>query len=275
MKGISYSLFGYNEERKENCFTFETYIRGLMVNVRMNRLLYHDWVNIINIDERTYKPFKKLFDNIGADVYIHDEAPLCKAMLWRLKPVFMKKYTHIICRDTDSPATYREAQCVAQWIQHDKTMHAITDSVSHTIPLMGGMIGFNVKYNWRLGVNNWDELVNQGNYDWNVKGTDQTFLNKFIYPKVANSDDSITQHYMLGMRNTWLSDYHITVPNIDLGLQEGVQESNDVCGHIGAAGYYTGPLNRFLNKYYDQFEDLREAESNYPDVFYWLKEKTF
>lgn len=278
MKAVSYALFGADKDRQENCFTFETYLRGLTVNIRLNKLIYPDWVNVINIDKPTYEAYKNLFDSLPkyCHVYVNEPESLCKAMLWRLKPVFLhKQYSHVICRDTDSPTTYREAQCVAQWIEHGKAMHAITDSISHTIPLMGGMIGFVVQYNWRLGANNWEELVSQGGYDFSVKGSDQTFLNRFIYPKVAGAEDSITQHYMLGMRNTFLSDFHREVPNIDLGLIAGVEESNDICGHIGAAGAYSGPLVRFLSKYYDHFEDIRKAESNYPDIFFNLKEKTY
>ena len=62
-------------------------------------------------------------------------------MLWRLLPIFEYNVERIICRDTDSPLTYREAQMVKEWENSPKVVHAITDSVSHNIPLMGGMIG--------------------------------------------------------------------------------------------------------------------------------------
>jgi hypothetical protein len=48
-----------------------------------------------------------------------------------------------------------------------------------------------------------------------------------------------------------------------------------VCGHIGAAGAYTGEINRFLYKYRDQFKDLLEIEEEYPIVFNWVQDGTF
>lgn len=280
MRCISYSLFGYNKPRQAQSFDFDSYLRGLMVNVRMNRLLYPDWVNVLQTDHSTYAGFKDLFKGIKITVNINEEAPLCKAMLWRLKPVFEidgnnHKYTHVLCRDLDSPSTFREVQAVTQWIQNEKAAHAITDSVSHNLPMMGGMIGFMPRHFWRTGKKNWDELVNVG-LDYSVKGSDQTFLNKFIYPKFAeHGNDSITQHYVLGMANTFLSDFHKEIPNIDTGLQDDLRESNETCGHIGSAGYYTTSMEKFLNKYKDKFNDLREAEKKYPNIFYWTHSEMF
>lgn len=140
MKAISYSLFGYNKARQENCFDFNSYLRGLMISLRMNRLIMPEWVTVLNTDKSTYEAFKDLFDNCGIEVLIHEDAPLCKAMLWRLKPVYeMKdgqwKYSHVLCRDLDSPITWREAKCVQYWLNKGTAIHAITDSVSHNIPM--------------------------------------------------------------------------------------------------------------------------------------------
>ena len=84
MKVISYSLFGYGKERAINCFDFNSYLRGLMVNVRLQRLLFPDWVIFLHVDRLTYLAFKALFD--GLDIYIEicEDAPLTKAMLWRM-----------------------------------------------------------------------------------------------------------------------------------------------------------------------------------------------
>src|SRR5687768_15698714 len=149
MKCISYSLFGYNQQHP-SCFSFDSYLRGFMLNLRMNRLIYPDWNIVLHLDEGTYRGHVGLFDSLTkagiCEVVICEPSPLCKAMLWRMKPVFEMhegqwKYSHVLCRDLDSPSTYREAQAVKYWMNKDKAMHAITDSVSHTIPLMGGMIG--------------------------------------------------------------------------------------------------------------------------------------
>ena len=155
-----------------------------------------------------------------------------------------------------------------------KTAHAITDSISHNIPLMGGMIGFIPAYfRHRTGYSSWDEMINVG-FDWNRKGADQDFLNQYIYPKVAqHGNDSITQHYILGMPNTFLSGYRNTFIDEPLeNINEVYRQTNDTCGHIGAAGYYEAPIIKFL-KVYDQYKDeYKEIESQYKHIFYWANE---
>jgi hypothetical protein len=297
MKCISYSIFGAGKERHENCDTVNSYMRGLAICLRMNRLLYPDWEIVINTDNETYEAFKGYFAAIKNDkvkVQANDSAELCRAMLWRLKPIFEMengawKYTHVICRDTDSPATYREVQAVQYWIDKDKACHAITDSVSHVIPLMGGMVGFRPAYfSSRTGWHDFDELMRRGGgISFSNKGSDQDFLNQVVYPKFAqHGSDSITQHYFNGHANTFLSDFHTcTCPppsghredcpnNYKIDLPDELKESNSICGHIGSAGAYQSAVERFLRKYRDQFDDLHSAEEKYPDVFYWTKDKS-
>lgn len=282
MKAISYSLFGYDRARHESCFDFNSYLRGLLISIRINRLIYPDWTICLNTDQATYNKFKDLFDRLPIKIEVHSNGvPLTLAMLWRLRPAFEKneyndfKYTHVLCRDLDSPSTFREAQAVQYWINRDKSLHAITDSISHNVPLLGGMIGVIPKYfTHRMGVNTWRDLINlKSNYDWNRKGTDQDFLNEIVYPKFAQpGNDSITQHYILGMPNTFLSDYHNKIQDLELDISFEMKQSNDVCGHIGAAGYYETALFKFLKKHWNKFDDLIEAEKLYPNIFYWINE---
>lgn len=282
MKAISYALFGYNKQRQDNCFDFNSYLRGLMISVRMNRLIYPDWVMVLQTDQPTYDAFKDLFDNIGIQVRINEEAPLCLSMLWRMKTIFEKdgnkwRYSHVLMRDLDSPCTYREAQAVKYWINRDKAMHAITDSVSHNLPLLGGMIGVIPEYfTCRVG-NSWNDMLAIGKkIDYSVKGSDQTFLNANIYPLFAKAgEDSITQHYVKGHPNTFLSDYHSEIPKLEIDIPYQYEESNTVCGHIGAAGWYETAMFKFLRKHKAKFEDLLKVEDKYPNIFYWTKDNTF
>jgi len=164
---------------------------------------------------------------------------------------------------------------VQYWINKDKAVHAITDSVSHDVPLLGGMIGVRPDYfNERMGANSWKELINKNpNFDWNKKGSDQTFLTQVVYPKFAqHGNDSITQHYCLGMPHSFLSDCHNKIQDMDLGMKAELKESNTVCGHIGAAGYYETAMFKFLRKHWDRFDDLLTLEKKYPNVFYWANE---
>lgn len=282
MKAISYSIFGYGKERHAQSFDFNSYLRGLMICIRMNRLIYPDWQIILQTDQSTYEGWKDLFNRLPIKLEVHqNDVPLTLAMLWRLRPVFDTredgtwKYSHVLCRDLDSPATYREAQAVKYWMNKDKAMHAITDSVSHDIPLLGGMIGMRPAYfTERMNIKTWKDLINiNPNYDWQTKGADQMFLRDVVYPRFAqHGSDSITQHYVLGMPNTFLSDYHNSIQPMELDIPFEMKESNNICGHIGAAGWYEAALFKFLRKHWGKFSDILEIEKQYSNIFYWVNE---
>ena len=286
-KCIVYSLFGYDRVRQDNCFDFNSYLRGLMINIRMSRLIFPDWEIYLQTDKATNDAWGKLFEKLPITLEVHqNNVPLTLAMLWRMRPIFemkarMWKYSHVLCRDLDSPPTYREAQAVQYWINRD------TDSVSHNLPLLGGMIGVRPDYfNERMGVHTWRDMINiNPSFKWEQKGADQLYLNDVVYPRFANQgSDSITQHYFLGMPNTFLSDFKTCgcpstvgheshcINNIEVDLPHDLKESNSVCGHIGAAGYYETAMFKFLRKHWDKFEDLIKIEKQYPNVFYWANE---
>jgi hypothetical protein len=288
-KAISYALFGYNRERYANSFDFHSYLRGMHINVRFNRILFPNWINVINIDEATYNsPYRKIFDWHQSKGFIKinlcpNNELLCKAMLWRLKTVFDYThpnwtYTHVICRDLDSISTYREAQMVKQWIDEDKAIHCITDSISHTIPMMGGMVGFRPGYvNDIMKLTNrpdqaWDKLMELGKQiDYSRKGTDQDFMNQSIYPRCSHN---ATEHFIKGMRHDLVENNgrHYSIDDsIDIGVDPRFKETNLLAGHVGAAGFYEAPTMKFLyhdDPYRDEYKEL-ETIPEYAQVFYW------
>lgn len=284
MKCISYSLFGYNQNlhKTSTSFEFYTYMRGLHTNIRINRVLYPNWDIVVNIDANTYNsPFREVLDWHQSKGFIKmnlcDPAPLCLAMLWRLKPIFFHneetgvwKYSHVICRDVDSVATYREIQAVDQWINEDKTIHCITDSISHNIPMMGGMVGMRPDYfTYRLDARKWYELMAKGSYNYSRKGTDQDFLNNIVYPKCY---DSATEHFVLGMkRNIKEGDgRHYSIPDVDIdGVPGEYRDTNDLCGHIGSAGAYEPVLVKWLNTRDPYRDEYAEIERTNPQLFFW------
>ena len=295
-KAIAYSLFD-SGKREQDCFDIDSYVRGLMINIRLNRLIYPDWTIVLHINQRVADRFNALFEPLLGEYFeyhIENDEPLCKAMLWRLKPIFQMRnnqwrFSHVICRDLDSPVTYREAQAVQYWINRDTSAHAITDSVSHTIPMLGGMVGFRPAYfTERMNARLWDALFINCNIDFTKKGSDQDFLNRNVYPNFAQSgSDSITQHYFKGMPNTFLSDYRTCVcesivghksdcpNNTELSINVALKATNEICGHIGAAGYYQPATEIFLYKYKEEFKDIAKAEDNFKDIFYWRIKNEF
>lgn len=277
MNCISYSLFGYNEEY-ERSLSFKSYLRGLHLNIRVAEVLYPGWTVCIRMDWATYNsPYNEYFINLHetdkAKMDLHPNAALCEKMLWRLRPIFeiedkQNKYDRVLCRDTDSLLSYRERQAVAYWEQGPKMAHAITDSISHTITLMGGMIGFQSgPFRERMGVKSFDDLMklSQG-IDYNHKGADQDFLNRYVLPKVA---DSITEHFVLGHPQTFRGDCHNFIHDIDLGLSEEFKELNGYGFHIGASGFQTDAVVNWLKKWGKDNEYWDELEKQYSEVFYW------
>jgi hypothetical protein len=290
MKAISSSLFGYNKARAENCFDFDSYLRGFHLCIRFNRILYPDWITVLNLDESTYNsPYKPIFDWHAekgfARISIREPAPLCKAMLWRLATVFDYdhpewRYTHVICRDLDSISTFREAQMVQEWVNEDKAMHCITDSISHTIPMMGGLVGFRPGY-----VNDivkasedpgsvWSSLLSQTpDIDYRIKGSDQSFLNRILYPKLC---EHATEHFIKGMPHNRAEQNgrHYSVDqDLDIGVDSKFKETNLLAGHSGAAGYYQPATEKFLyhNDPYKQEYDELERLEEFKQVFYWYR----
>lgn len=280
---IAYAIFGYGKERQAGNFDFVSYLRGFLMNVKMNRCLFPGWEVVLETDLDTYNGNRDLFDKLAKlrdiRIRINPPEPLTKAMLWRLKPVFEYNfYDYVICRDTDSPPSYREAQAIQDWINSGKAAHAITDSISHGIPLLGGMIGFRTGF-WpvRTGYQHWTDMFVGVDIDFNRKGADQDFLNRYIYPKYAGqSDSSICQHYCLGMPNTFLDGYKNHIPDIAIdGVPEEMRDANDTCSHIGQAGHLLPPTFRFLKKHQHLFQDVLIAEVGHSDVCYWISDGTF
>ncbi len=283
-RAISYSLFGFERKRPDNCFDFDCYMRGLHINVRFNRILYPGWTTVINVDNKTYhSPYKTIFDWHIDKGFIQmnlqaDNEPLCKAMLWRLKPIYDYAHpewtwTHVICRDLDSIATYREAQMVQEWVNEDKTIHCITDSISHNIPMMGGMIGIRPAHIVsRLGYDSWQKLLDYDKaIDYSVKGSDQAFLNRALYPRLA---DTSTEHFIKGMVHNLPegNGRHYRVnEDQEIGVDPRFKETNLFCGHVGAAGYYEAPTMKFLHyddPYRNEYKSLENRQA-FRGLFYW------
>lgn len=111
MKLISYSLFAGPRET----FEYRTYIRTFYFNCRMNNLIYPDFRTHLEIDRATFDKYEGLFNwlvnNNNLHLNINEDTPvLCLGMLWRLKAAFIQDVSHVLCRDSDSITTYKEAQ---------------------------------------------------------------------------------------------------------------------------------------------------------------------
>ena len=290
MKAVSFSLFGYDRERQDNCFSHESYVRGLHINIRLYRLLFNGWDIVLNIDEASYNSrYRPIYDWHQSHGFLKinlfpNGDQLCKAMLRRMQTVFMYehpnwKYTHVICRDLDSVPTYRERQMVEEWIAEDKALHCITDSISHTIPMMGGMVGFRPGYiNDIMKITNnppdaWNNLIAIAtDIDYRHKGSDQDFLNRVMYPKLCTN---ATEHFIKGRPHDLVegNGRHYSVPDKSISdkVNPKFMDTNFLAGHVGAAGFYEAPTMKFLyyeDPYKDQYAEL-ESMPEFSQIFYW------
>lgn len=283
-KIIAYSLFGYGVADR---LQFEAFLRNVTQVIRMNLLLYPDWVTRIHVDTDTldskYAPlFNELEDNDFCEIIPFSPQPLCLSMLQRIRGFWEHdKIYAIICRDLDSLSTYREVQAVEYWVRnYNKTMHAMTDSISHTEPLMGGMIGAIPRYFNEKFPEGFDKLVSLNRHDWKSKGSDQDFLRRVIYPRVTDDRRgySITQHYLKGYGQTHYGDCFQNILDIELDLPEILKESNDLQVHIGQAGFNHDQAHIFFEKMswaFHEFNDTHEAllaiEEKFSNIYYWAQ----
>lgn len=263
MKVISYSIF------KADCqpFEFMAYLRGLYFNARMNKLIYPDWVTVLNIHDKVFDKYERFFGELQCLRVVHHDAPLCEAMLWRMFPVFMKdfKVTHVICRDADAITTYKEAQAVQEWVDSGLGFHGITDNPAHSLPMMGGMVGFNVEQ-FRIEFPQWNsfEQMIRG-VDLSKRGSDQDFMMKKIYPFAK---PNMMGHFFEGCKEKVKITKHTAggqLKNVDARLWE----SNLTCRHIGSPGVVDMETLRFFQRF--DKADYSAFEKEFSDICYWAR----
>jgi len=278
MKAISYSLFGYDGSYADKGFPFSTYLLGLSFNMKLAELLYPGWDICLMLERRTYESnLKPIFDYHiefkKLKVRLIDDGYLCWQMLKRMMPVFGGEYEAVVCRDLDSPLSYRERQAVEFWLQRGKAVHAITDSVSHNVAMMGGMVGFKPDQFTRLiNCDTFEQMtaLRTRALDYRKKGADQTFLNEDIFPII---EADIVQHYIEGMDKIGRGELYVTIPKVKIPGVSGEAgfNINRTVEHIGQAGINyirtLEVLDMYLSKETKEYYD--SIERQFPTIYYW------
>lgn len=271
MKVLSYSLFG-----DPSSFEFPFYLRGIYFNARMNRILYPDFITHLIYDSAiTFEQTKviaslvNLFPNFLA--FKASSAPRCESMLWRMLPLFEtsalppfgNNYTHVLCRDADSVSTYREANCVYQWLRSGLPYHAINDNDAHA-GLMGGLVGFRSEdFKRDTGYTSFDQMI-QGQ-DLRKHGSDQNFMNKFIHPKIKHG---LFMHKIKG-QGIEAARTETEVPKVG-EVKTRLWVTDLISRYIGSAGVIDFELLRFF-KSFDNDPKFDAFEKKYSDIFYWAR----
>lgn len=271
MKVISYSIFGAKERTRENAWLFYTYLRGIVFNTWMNRLVYPDFITHIEMDSDTFSEFDHIFYTLqkqcGITFTINEINPLCKAMLWRLRPIFNEETEYLFCRDSDAITTYREAQCVKEFIDSGYIVHSITDAPAHTLPIMGGMCGFYAR-TVRDMYGSWDNLLEGFDCDLSQRGSDQSLLMKLIYPLFKGQ---MFGHYLDGYKGGGEGKIEKRVPDIMLpNVSHKLWESDLCVRHIGAAGVVEMETIRFFQRFAPELLEFGGKDVYYPKTFNWV-----
>ena len=108
----------------------------------------------------------------------------------------------MICRDTDSRLGLREKFAVYEWlVSSDKNFHIMRDSVSHGVPICGGMWGV------RNGLlSNIKTLVEDHQRTAEGKfffDDDQHFLAEIVYPLVVEQAMQHDHFFSVSTANRW------------------------------------------------------------------------
>lgn len=192
---ISYAFFRHSASAYESprCGEaqgkfFVNYIRAI---VRGHHAVFPDWEMWIHHDDRvTQYPYWKAMERMAERglfrlLYVGKAETLCGSMLWRMIPVWNLDVSLVLCRDVDSFPTPRERKAIGRWIESEKPVSALHDSVSHSATaLMGGMVGFDCEW-MRERIPDWQTFVGRATrhgIDLNVHGADQLLLNAEVYP---------------------------------------------------------------------------------------------
>lgn len=170
MKVISFSLWGDQP----------IYLDGAIANVDLAKKIYPGWVCRFYYDASVPTATIKKLTEVGAQVMLIAE-PRGKwdGLFWRFYPLNDPDVEAFIVRDTDSRLTTRERNAVEEWINSDKGLHTMRDHWNHNVPILGGMWG--IKRGAVAGVL---ELLEKWTFE--EKGTDQTFLDKYLWPQARH-----------------------------------------------------------------------------------------
>ncbi len=191
-------------------------------------------------------------------IYMGEETAICRAMLWRLEPLFDPEVEYVLCRDTDHNPTIREKKMVEQFIQTKKALHCVQDNLAHVCPMLGGLIGFNVEsFRKTFAAASVDNLLRS--FHWNKDrltehGDDQNFMNKHLWPKLRSSS---ALHSIRGND----AGASILLPNVE------ASETIDTCTpFMGTARCDFDKWYQELKKHGDA-EKIKEIEKAERDVF--------
>ena len=177
------------------------YIQGAYENITLYRDLLPDWICRFYINNSISSTVSDKLKTIGAEVFLYPVPEDFKDkdnMFWRFTAIYDREVEYVLSRDSDSRPSLREIEFVTQWLESNKTVHMIRDHKYHTVPIMGGMCGFNAK-NMRNKYPDMRPYFYQyiSEKDTFICGPDQDFLGQFLFPKILNDNMTHASYNLL------------------------------------------------------------------------------
>lgn len=263
-KVISLALFGEDNR----------YSQFLPAVIRAHHTLFpreEGWILRIHHDEHVYT------DKFGAMLhgletrglielrYMGSGVPLCKAMLWRLAPLFDPEVEVTFCRDLDALPTPRDRACCEEFLASDKLIHTIHDSSSHD-GIMGGMSGFKASLRQHWPLTSLEQVYSnaenplpgqiEGKIEWHIHGADQDALNRVF------DAQNLFIHRFKHRKSTLAVTNQPTPDAAPEGFftPEILSRADSLAPHLGAAGFEIAPALEFYNQHGRHTETIKEAE---------------
>ena len=245
-KVLSYSLYG----------TKDFYWGFLPALVRGVHNLFPGWELRIHHDSGIDRPigaYLKLLHEKGLvnAVYVEESKALCRSMLWRMMPIWDEEVDIVMCRDCDAIPTISERRMIDKFVETGATCHVINDNPAHTVPIMGGLCGWNApKFREKTGLTSWDQLVSMVQpHVLNSHGGDQHLLAHHVWPILRNE---ACEHRLSGFDTNPNAIYSTKevdpTPTPDV-TQELQTRADGLCAHLGSAGYDKEKAIEMLDTY--------------------------
>jgi hypothetical protein len=249
MKTISLALFG----------TGNKYAQYVSACVLANLNLFprdEGWIIKFHIDDAITNTavgcvLSKMVDRGLIVVRQMGSAPLTRAMLWRMAPIWDVGVNYVFCRDLDAPPMPRDRVACEQFVKSGYAVGTILDNVAH-IDIMGGLCQFNATaFRLSTGLHSIDDLYHWADHsdaEYKVHGLDQLVLNRLI---LRPSGPTMLEHRY----NGWLDGpnklparsagrylnpaWSTPIPDIGKSkLSPELTAEADLLGaHLGVAGY--------------------------------------
>lgn len=259
----SYSLFWVGKDEHALLYT-----NGIKAICRAHHVLFPGWTWRIHhdgtIDKDANGRLLRKYESAGLVelVDLGAESRICRAMIWRMLPIWDTAVEYTLCRDMDSLPTPREAMAVRQFLESGCVMHCVSDHPQHGAAIMGGLCGFNSAAFRRLtGLGTFGSLVSGNGLDRH--GDDQLLLLEKVWPVLQNH---MCEHRFGGFKPASNSVAYTVPSAVDLpGVELGpfTAQADALIPFMGVPGFNCIEAEAFYNQHGPQavIDRIRRAEA--------------